>query len=105
MPLTGEGTVYAFPTSRMWSQVKSAGSAIYANRQYLAMYKRSQPKRLVGNKGKGDQEGPSVIGDVFIHPTAQIHPSCLVRKLVFRFLVLVISFKFIKGPSNSSLNP
>lgn len=77
MPMTGEGNLYVFHTNRMWSQVKTAGSAIYANRQYLAMYRRNQPDRLAGY-GKGDAS-PRIIGDVFIHPTAQIHPNCLVN--------------------------
>lgn len=78
MPMTGEGNLYVFHTNRMWSQVKNAGSAIYANRQYLAIYRKDQPRRLAGCE-KGDAS-PRIIGDVFIHPTAQVHPSCLVRE-------------------------
>lgn len=79
MPLTSQGNLYVYHTNKMWSQVKTAGSAIYANRQYLAMQRKNQPKRLVGpdKKGKGD-DFPRISGDVYIHPTAQVHPSCLV---------------------------
>ncbi|ODN03057.1 Mannose-1-phosphate guanyltransferase alpha-B [Orchesella cincta] len=78
MPLTADGNLYVYHSNRMWSQVKTAGSAIYANRQYLAMYKRRQPERLAGyNTGKGEGS-PRILGDVYIHPSAQVHPSCLI---------------------------
>lgn len=76
MPHTCDGKLYVFHTNRMWSQVKTAGSAIYANRQYLAMYRRSQPDRLAGFD-RGDAT-PKIVGDVYIHPTAQVHSSCVV---------------------------
>lgn len=50
-------------------------AAIYANRHYLAIYKRTHPERLaVNSEGK-----PRISGDVFIHPTAQVHPTSVVR--------------------------
>ena len=50
-------------------------AAIYANRHYLAIYKRTHPERLaVNSEGK-----PRITGDVFIHPTAQVHPTAVVR--------------------------
>ena len=83
MPSAGsEGRVYVYPTNRMWSQVKSAASAIYANRQYLDLYRKRQPERLAGTHPIS--ASVQIIGDVFIHPTAQIHPTCVVRLLIFR---------------------
>jgi hypothetical protein len=56
-------------------------SAIYANRHYLEMYKQSHPKRLAQNEpGK-----PKIIGDVYIHPTANVDPTAVVSSL-FEFL-------------------
>jgi mannose-1-phosphate guanylyltransferase len=63
---------YAFKTERAWSSIKSAGSAIYANRLYLELYKRNNPSRLAQN---GAQNGPRILGDVFIHPSATVDPS------------------------------
>ena len=34
-PLAGTGRLYALISSNWWSQVKTAGSAVYANRHYL----------------------------------------------------------------------
>lgn len=73
IPLAATGRLFAFSTTRFWSQVKSAGAAVYANRHYLAIYQRTHPERLAKNA-----EGqPRVIGDVFIHPTATVHPSAV----------------------------
>jgi len=77
MPLAGTN-IYVYQSNRMWSQVKTAGSAIYANRQYLDMYRKRQPNRLAGYLGKGEEAKPKIIGDVYIHPTAQIHPTCVI---------------------------
>ncbi|XP_070570338.1 mannose-1-phosphate guanylyltransferase regulatory subunit alpha-A-like isoform X1 [Ptychodera flava] len=70
-PLAGTGKLYAYETSRFWSQIKSAGSAIYANRHYLELYHKYHPERLAEN-GEGKAR---IIGDVFIHPTATVDPT------------------------------
>lgn len=68
-----------------WSQIKTAGSAIYANRHFLDMYRRTkQHDRLAkqGNKNTdaNDDDGLicTIIGDVYIHPSAIIHPTATV---------------------------
>ncbi|XP_076304579.1 GDP-mannose pyrophosphorylase A isoform X3 [Tachypleus tridentatus] len=70
-PLAGTGQMFVFQTSRWWSQVKTAGSAIYANRHYLELYHQTHPDWLAEN----DKDKPVIIGDVFIHPTALVHPT------------------------------
>jgi len=78
MPLSGsQGSIYVYHSNRMWSQVKTASSAIYANRQYLALYRKRQPSRLA------DDIGPRIIGDVYIHATAQVHPTCVVSDQMY----------------------
>ncbi|KAL1122518.1 hypothetical protein AAG570_002849 [Ranatra chinensis] len=66
MPLAGTGRAFVFPTARWWSQVKSAGAAVYANRQYLQLYRKTHPERLAKNTDA------VIIGDVHIHPTAVV---------------------------------
>lgn len=74
VPLAGTNTAFAFQTTDWWSQVKTAGSAIYANRHYLSLYNKH---------GKSDRlslptdNGPMINGDVFIHPTAKVDPSAV----------------------------
>lgn len=58
-------------------------AAVYANRHYLAIYKSSHPERLAKN-GEGL---PKVIGDVFIHPTATVHPTAVVGAAVVSVLI------------------
>lgn len=73
IPLANTKQLFVFPTTRFWSQIKSAGAAVYANRHYLTIYQRTHPERLAKNA-----EGqPKIIGDVFIHPTASVHPTAV----------------------------
>ena len=39
-----------FQTSNWWSPVKTAASAIYANRHYLGLYRLRHPERLAGSE-------------------------------------------------------
>ncbi|XP_021343417.1 mannose-1-phosphate guanyltransferase alpha-A-like isoform X3 [Mizuhopecten yessoensis] len=73
IPLANTGKLYAHHTDRFWSQIKSSGAAIYANRHYLAIYRTSHPERLAKSK----EDCPTVRGDVYIHPTAQVHPTAV----------------------------
>jgi len=72
--LSGSGLLYVYHTNNFWSQLKSAGAAIYANRHYLNIYKSTHPERLA----KSAKDYPTIIGDVYIHPSATVHPTaCL----------------------------
>uniref|UniRef100_A0A8C1CLB4 GDP-mannose pyrophosphorylase Ab n=1 Tax=Cyprinus carpio carpio TaxID=630221 RepID=A0A8C1CLB4_CYPCA len=71
--LAGQKKLFVYKTQHFWSQIKSAGSAIYASRLYLKQYHQTHPERLATN-----QDGtPKIIGDVYIHPTANIDPSAV----------------------------
>ncbi|KAI4880671.1 hypothetical protein NFI96_013450 [Prochilodus magdalenae] len=70
--LAGQKQLYVYKTQHFWSQIKSAGSAIYASRLYLSRYHETHPERLAANQG-----GPKIIGDVYIHPTASIEPTAV----------------------------
>ncbi|XP_074857714.1 mannose-1-phosphate guanylyltransferase regulatory subunit alpha isoform X2 [Carettochelys insculpta] len=50
------------------SQQERLLSAIYASRLYLSQYRESHPERLAQNS----PEGPTIRGNVYIHPTAVI---------------------------------
>uniref|UniRef100_H3AGB6 GDP-mannose pyrophosphorylase A n=2 Tax=Latimeria chalumnae TaxID=7897 RepID=H3AGB6_LATCH len=71
--LAGRGQLYVFKSDGFWSQIKSAGSAIYASRLYLQQYRQTHPERLAMT----DEEGPHIQGNVYIHPTANIDPSAV----------------------------
>ncbi|RXN28081.1 mannose-1-phosphate guanyltransferase alpha isoform X1 [Labeo rohita] len=59
--LAGQGKLYVYKTDRFWSQIKSAGSAIYASRLYLNQYHQTHPERLATNREGGPKtRGPNV---------------------------------------------
>lgn len=51
-------------------------AAIYANRHYLALYQNWHKEILA----KNGELKPQIIGDVYIHPTADVHPTAVVCK-------------------------
>ncbi|XP_030761424.1 mannose-1-phosphate guanyltransferase alpha-B isoform X2 [Sitophilus oryzae] len=74
-PLAGTGKLFAFPVSNWWSQLKTASSAIYANRHYLELYRTKYPERLAGGR---QSEQCKIIPDVHIDDSAQIHPTAVI---------------------------
>jgi len=78
-PLAGSGSAYVYQTTNWWSQIKTAGSAIYANRHYLSLFAETTPQRLSFQKTDPAKRltTPKIIGDVYIHPTAVIDPSAV----------------------------
>lgn len=85
------GVALAAPTRNWWSQLKTAGAAIYANRHYLALRQQRQqlleqepsnvpiPMPINCRLTSSDPEGGySTVGNVYVHPSAQVHPSALV---------------------------
>ena len=51
-----------------------SSNAIYANRLYLSLFRQTHPQLLA----TGREDGPTIIGDVRIHPTASVDPSAVV---------------------------
>lgn len=90
----GGGVALAASTRNWWSQLKTAGAAIYANRHYLALRQQRQrlllreslpiPSPIKSRLATPDPEGGySTIGHVYVHPSAQVHPTALVSQLIF----------------------
>ncbi|TSL16107.1 Mannose-1-phosphate guanyltransferase alpha-A [Bagarius yarrelli] len=81
--LAAQEKLYVYKTDRFWSQIKSAGSAIYASRLYLNQYHKTHPERLAANKDCG----PKIIGNVYVHPTANIDPSAVDHSCVLNSII------------------
>lgn len=64
-----DGTLFVHRTQSFWSQIKTAGSAIYANRHYLSTYKGSS------HNGMLQPQTDMVIGDVHVDRSAQVDPT------------------------------
>uniref|UniRef100_A0AC35UB79 Protein kinase domain-containing protein n=1 Tax=Rhabditophanes sp. KR3021 TaxID=114890 RepID=A0AC35UB79_9BILA len=58
-------------TTRWWSQIKTGGSVLYGNRNFLKMYLKTHPEKLATTK----KHGCTIIGDVYIDSSAQVHPT------------------------------
>ncbi|KAL7991881.1 hypothetical protein Chor_016137 [Crotalus horridus] len=58
-------------------------SAIYANRLYLSCYSQCHPERLAQNQ----PGGPSIRGNVYIHPTASVDASAVDHTCVLNSIV------------------
>ncbi|KAJ2489511.1 hypothetical protein IWW37_003920 [Coemansia sp. RSA 2050] len=72
--MAAEKKLSAFMCTGFWRQIKSAASAVPANALYLK-------KALGDNKSflaKTADDGPEITGAVYIHPTAQIHPTAVI---------------------------
>ncbi|XP_045540327.1 mannose-1-phosphate guanyltransferase alpha-A [Papilio machaon] len=66
-PLAGTNKLFAMQVNNWWSQVKTAGSTIYANRHYLELnrYKQTEPPC-------------QIVPDVFLHPTAVVDSTAVI---------------------------
>lgn len=87
-PLAGTGKAFVYQSANWWSQLKPAGSTIYANRHCLQLYRKRHPERLngVGIQDVHVKQVPKIIGDVFVHPTACIHHTAVVRSFLRTFI-------------------
>lgn len=81
-PLAGTGRLFAFPVVSWWSQIKNAGSAIYANRHYLELYRNTHPERLAlvlasEENAQERNNACTILPDVYIHPKATVHHTAV----------------------------
>ncbi|KAF2896615.1 hypothetical protein ILUMI_09558 [Ignelater luminosus] len=81
-PLAGSGKIFALQVNNWWSQLKTAGSAIYANRHYLELYRIKHPERLCQTQTSAAGDSCKNICDIFpdvhIHPSATIHHTAAI---------------------------
>merc|ERR1711881_138180 len=47
--IAGQGKVFSYVAEQFWMSIKSAGSALYANRVQLELYKKNSADRLANN--------------------------------------------------------
>jgi mannose-1-phosphate guanylyltransferase len=73
--LVADEVAYVLEYKEFWGTVKSAGSAAYANEQYLRYYSKARPELL--SKGK------NLVGAVIIDPTANIDPTAKIGPNVY----------------------
>ena len=69
--IAGNKRMFVYETDRVWRQMKSASSVIAVNRLYLGLLHGQTRSPLA----KTENQGPEIVGDVVIHPTAIVDSS------------------------------
>ena len=83
--LAGTGKLFAFRAERFWLSIKSAGSALFANRAILDSYNKKHPELLT--------EQNNCRGNVYIHPSAEVDPTAVVSiYTAVKYLYVVLGF-------------
>jgi len=71
--ICGDRHVYVLQTSEYWLQLKTAGMVVPCANFLLQHLRRTHPERLA--KGGDGKTAPIIVGDVLIHPSAQVDPT------------------------------
>lgn len=71
-PLAGKKQLYTYETMDFWEQIKTPGISLKCSALYLAQFRLTAPHLLAGGDGT---KSATVIGDVYIHPSAKVHPT------------------------------
>ncbi|URD73827.1 mannose-1-phosphate guanyltransferase [Musa troglodytarum] len=71
-PLAGKKQLYTYETLDFWEQIKTPGISLKCSALYLAQYRYTSPHLLASGDGT---KSATIIGDVFIHPSAKVHPT------------------------------
>ncbi|KAF2308639.1 hypothetical protein GH714_011632 [Hevea brasiliensis] len=71
-PLAGKKQLYTYETMNFWEQIKTPGMSLKCSALYLAQYQLTSPQLLASGDGT---KSASIIGDVYVHPSAKVHPT------------------------------
>ncbi|KAK7266225.1 hypothetical protein RIF29_18867 [Crotalaria pallida] len=71
-PLAGKKQLYTYQTMDFWEQIKTPGMSLKCSELYLAQFRYTSPHLLASGDG---QRNATIVGDVYIHPSAKVHPS------------------------------
>ncbi|KAL4323855.1 hypothetical protein GQ457_11G030800 [Hibiscus cannabinus] len=71
-PFAGKKQLYTYETMDFWEQIKTPGMSLKCSALYLAQFRFTSPNLLASGDGT---KSATIIGDVYIHPSAKVHPS------------------------------
>ncbi|KAL9439273.1 hypothetical protein AB3S75_024850 [Citrus x aurantiifolia] len=71
-PLAGKKQLYTYETMDFWEQIKTPGMSLKCSGLYLAQFRLTSPNLLASGDGT---KNATIIGDVYVHPSAKIHPT------------------------------
>ncbi|KAF5792793.1 putative mannose-1-phosphate guanylyltransferase [Helianthus annuus] len=71
-PLAGKKQLYTYETMDFWEQIKTPGMSLKCSGLYLSLFRYTSPRLLTEGDGT---KSATIIGDVYIHPSAKVHPT------------------------------
>lgn len=71
-PLAGKKQLYTYETMDFWEQIKTPGMSLKCSALYLSQFRFTSPHLLASGDGS---KSATIIGDVYVHPSAKIHPT------------------------------
>lgn len=71
-PLAGKQQLYTYETMDFWEQIKTPGMSLKCSGLYLHQFRVTSPHLLASGDGT---KSATIIGDVYIHPSAKVHPT------------------------------
>ncbi|KAK9066505.1 hypothetical protein SSX86_013828 [Deinandra increscens subsp. villosa] len=71
-PLAGKKQLYTYETLDFWEQIKTPGMSLKCSGLYLSLFRHTSPHLLTQGDGT---KSATIIGDVYIHPSAKVHPT------------------------------
>ncbi|KAL8230642.1 hypothetical protein R6Q57_000420 [Mikania cordata] len=71
-PLAGKKQLYTYETLDFWEQIKTPGMSLKCSGLYLSLFRYTSPHLLTQGDGT---KSATIIGDVYIHPSAKVHPT------------------------------
>ncbi|KAJ6810661.1 mannose-1-phosphate guanyltransferase alpha-like [Iris pallida] len=71
-PLAGKKELYTHETLDFWEQIKTPGMSLKCSGLYLSQFRHTSPQLLAGGNGT---RSATIIGDVYVHPSAKVHAS------------------------------
>ncbi|CAN1133078.1 Mannose-1-phosphate guanyltransferase alpha [Linum perenne] len=71
-PLAGKKQLYTYETRDFWEQIKTPGMSLKCSSLYLAQFRFTSPHLLASGDGS---KSATIVGDVYIHPSAKVHPT------------------------------
>ncbi|PIA40363.1 hypothetical protein AQUCO_02500214v1 [Aquilegia coerulea] len=71
-PLAGKKQLYTYNTVDFWEQIKTPEMSLKCSALYLAHFRSISPSLLASSN---DIKKSTIVGDVFVHPSAKVHPT------------------------------
>ncbi|KAJ4826442.1 hypothetical protein Tsubulata_013634 [Turnera subulata] len=71
-PLAGKRQFYTYETIDFWEQINTPGMSVKCSALYLSQFRLTSPHLLAVGDGT---KSASIIGDVYVHPSAKVHPT------------------------------